>query len=179
MPWDLGRAHPQLLNWLTDREAGGRALVPGCGTGFDADALAQAGWQVTALDLIEDTVHAPKRATIEAGGGEVLAMDALAFRPAQPYELIFEHTFFCAIEPHRREEWGQFMDRCLSADGQLLALVFPLDREVSLGGPPHGYGPADMQAALGEGFRMLEDIPAEHPIKSRPWKERWVRFART
>lgn len=178
-PWDLGRAHPQLLDWLAGRAAGGRVLVPGCGTGFDACALAQAGWQVTALDLIPDTVHAAKRAAIEASGGEVLVLDALAFEPPQPYELIFEHTFFCAIDPSQREDWGRLMDRCLGADGELLALVFPVDRGVELGGPPHGYAPADMQAVLGAGFRMLEDIPAEHPVKSRSWKERWVRFARS
>jgi len=54
-PWDLGEPAPELIRRLeTDPGLGGRigrVLVPGCGRGYVAVALAEAGWQVTAVDV--------------------------------------------------------------------------------------------------------------------------------
>lgn len=50
--WDLGAADPELLATLEAREvAPGRAIDLGCGTGDNAIALAQLGFEVTAVDL--------------------------------------------------------------------------------------------------------------------------------
>ena len=58
-PWDLGGPHPELSQRLSDGDLapprdGARALVPGCGHGHDALALARRGWVVTAVDLVAD-----------------------------------------------------------------------------------------------------------------------------
>lgn len=180
-PWDLGRAHPELESWLAKAgppAGAGTALVPGCGTAFDAAAIARAGWRVTALDVVPGAPDPANRQVIEEAGGEVRIADALAFEPPAPYQLIFEHTFFCAIEPGQREAWGQLMRRCLAPDGELAALVFPIDRPLDLGGPPFGYGPADLLAALGSGFTLVEDRPVERAVKDRSWEERWLRVRR-
>jgi hypothetical protein len=52
VPWDLGEPHSELMARLEDDpglgvDQRGRVLVPGCGSGNDAGALAEYGWQVT------------------------------------------------------------------------------------------------------------------------------------
>ena len=50
-PWDRGEANPQLSAWLA---AGAlkpcRIQIPGCGSGYEVAALAEAGFEVTGLD---------------------------------------------------------------------------------------------------------------------------------
>lgn len=54
LPWVHAAAHPYLLDWLehpVTTPRGRRAVVVGCGLGDDASAVAQAGYEVTAIDV--------------------------------------------------------------------------------------------------------------------------------
>lgn len=60
IPWADRTVNPNLSSWLerTDPVAAGRrALVIGCGLGDDAEALAVAGFQVTAFDISESCIQ--------------------------------------------------------------------------------------------------------------------------
>ena len=61
--WDHGVASPGLVDYLAANPALplGQTLVPGCGSGHDARALAKAGWSVTGLDLAPSSVPLAKR----------------------------------------------------------------------------------------------------------------------
>mgnify|MGYP002526737564 CR=1 FL=1 len=67
--WDHGEASPGLVDYLAADPAlpPGQALVPGCGRGHDARALAKAGWSVTGLDLAPSSVPLAKRLADEEG----------------------------------------------------------------------------------------------------------------
>lgn len=59
VPWALVEAAPYLTNWLRENEekgAGKSAVVVGCGLGNDAEALAAAGFTVTAFDVSESAI---------------------------------------------------------------------------------------------------------------------------
>ena len=59
VPWALPGAVPYLTNWLEKNEiegAGHSAVVVGCGLGDDAEALAMAGFEVTAFDISESAL---------------------------------------------------------------------------------------------------------------------------
>jgi 2-polyprenyl-3-methyl-5-hydroxy-6-metoxy-1,4-benzoquinol methylase len=67
VPWADGLPDPQLVEWA-DRAgsagsdgAGRRALVVGCGFGYDAEFLAGRGFAVTAFDLSATAIAAAKR----------------------------------------------------------------------------------------------------------------------
>ncbi len=181
-PWDRGVAHPELEARLASGElapaqAGARVLVPGCGRGHDALALARAGWCVTAVDFVGD-LAAELGAALAPSGGRFITADALAFAGEPPYDLIWEHTFFCAIEPQQRPAWGQMVRRNLAATGHLAALIFPADKPVAAGGPPHGYCVDEMLAALGEGFTLECADELESTLEGRDWLEVYARFSR-
>jgi SAM-dependent methyltransferase len=64
LPWDRGEAHPLLAEWAHDRELAGsgrRALVVGCGLGYDAELLARLGYDTVAFDVSASAVAATRR----------------------------------------------------------------------------------------------------------------------
>jgi methyl halide transferase len=175
-PWDLGGPHPELLARIASGAMkppapGARACVPGCGRGWDAVALAEAGWSVTAVDLV-DTLAERLVPVLSGLGGRFVAGDALAFEDA-PFELLFDHTFFCALDPSQRPHWGEMATRLLAPGGRIAALVFPVGKPPEDGGPPFGMSAEALMGALGPGWQLTEDVPVSHPA-GRAWDERWA-----
>jgi SAM-dependent methyltransferase len=182
-PWDLGGPHPELARRLASgeldpaRSVGRRALVAGCGRGYDAVALARAGWKVTAIDGVAEL--APALAPLlRSLGGELLVADALAYTPEQPFDLVFDHTFFCAIDVAQRDAHGALTQRALRVGGLCAALVFPVGKPHSEGGPPFGFDARDFSRALGADFELLQDDPVTSSAPGRPWPERWALWRR-
>ncbi|HIG87495.1 MAG TPA: thiopurine S-methyltransferase [Planctomycetes bacterium] len=187
-PWDLGAPHPELqarirAGELAPPRTGARALVPGCGHGHDALALCAAGWSVTALDCVElvaaeGSPGAQLRQGLARAGGSLEICDALAFSGQQKFDLVFEHTFFCALEPSARPAWGALVQRVLVSGGHLAVLLFPADKPVEEGGPPHRYAAPDMLEVLGNDFALNQDELVSTGVSKRSWQERWLTFSR-
>ncbi len=174
-PWDLGGAHPELTRRLSGGSLapprkGARALVPGAGRGHDAVALARRGWAVVALDLV-GAVGGDLGAALGRMGGRFVEGDALDFEDG-PFDLIWDHTFFCAINPADREPWGVRARELLLPGGLYAALVFPFGKPTSEGGPPHGMSSADLLRALGARAEVVEDVPVQRRAPTRRWAER-------
>ncbi|MGD2061034.1 MAG: methyltransferase domain-containing protein [Acidimicrobiia bacterium] len=181
IPWDLGRAHPELETRLAlDPALGtgsvGSVLVPGAGTGHDAAALAQAGWRVTAVD-IAPAVEAPLLRRLVADHASVVIADSLELDAEEPFDLLFDHTFFCAIDPADRPRFGAMASRVLARSGSVISIVFPIGRPVSEGGPPWGFDSGDLAAVLGDGFSLEERGGRSH-VSGRRWPYAWTRWAR-
>ncbi|MDH3284788.1 MAG: TPMT family class I SAM-dependent methyltransferase, partial [Acidobacteriota bacterium] len=107
-----------------------------------------------------------------------LAGDALEHEEDAPFELVFEHTFFCAIPPERRGEYGDMAARLTRPGARLAAIVFPVGRPADMGGPPWGIATHDLAEALGARFRLVVDEPAARPAARRSWDERFALFER-
>lgn len=140
-PWDLGGPHPELVARLTDDPTLGspagamRALVPGCGLGHDAEELARNGWQVTAVDFATELQEAV-RGRFGPVGCRFVAEDALTFEADEPYDLLFDHTFFCALHPEDRSDFGDLARRLVGSSGRVCPIVFPVGKHLDAGGPP-------------------------------------------
>ena len=181
IPWDLGRPHPELAERLSDDPtlgtgAVGAAFVPGAGTGHDAAALASAGWRVTAMD-IAPAVEASLARRLSGFDARVVIGDALSLDPNEPFDLVFDHTFFCALDPDRRGDFGEMVDRVTADRADLVSVVFPLHKAHDAGGPPWGFAASDVAAALPSGFRQVELAP-EARVPGRHWPHRWARWRR-
>jgi SAM-dependent methyltransferase len=64
VPWADGLPNPHLVSWAVERQVSGmgqRALVVGCGLGYDAEFLAELGFAVTAFDVAPSAVAAAQR----------------------------------------------------------------------------------------------------------------------
>lgn len=177
-PWDVGGPHPELVARLAEGRLPepGRALVPGCGYGHDAVALAQAGWQVTAVDFAPELQQVVPK-VLAPYGGRFLNVDALGLEVDEPFDLIFDHTFFCAIHPSRRPEHGAMVRRLLGPGGTLAMIVYPPGEPVT--GPPWGMEPSHVLEALGPGFEVLAHQAVGHPVPRRENQERWLEIVRS
>jgi hypothetical protein len=111
----------------------GRALVPGCGRGYDVVALAAPDRFVVGLDLSTKCVEEARAhvsAALPAGSPAAAAWDVRVgdffASPAEQYTFIYDYTFLCALLPARRAEWAAQMAALLSPGGTLMTLQFPL-----------------------------------------------------
>ena len=80
------------------------------------------------------------------------------------------------LPPDRRADWAALVHRATAPGGRLAVLVFPADKPVSEGGPPHRTTVEGIAALLGPDFRLVTDEPLTRPIATRAWAERWATF---
>ncbi|PRQ46013.1 putative methyl halide transferase [Rosa chinensis] len=182
-PWDLGQptpviAHLHRLGALPK----GRALVPGCGTGYDVVEIACPERHVTGLDISHNAINKALQlfsSLPNAMHFTFLKVDFFTWHPTELFDLIFDYTFFCAIEPDMRSAWAQKMRDILKPDGELITLMFPISDH--LGGPPYKVSVSDYEEVLHPmGFKaisILDNHLAVLPRKGREKLGRWKRPA--
>jgi len=155
--WDHGEASPGLVDFLVSTEAHlplGQAVVPGCGRGHDARALAKAGWQVTGLDIAPSSVPmAQNLAADEALAIDFQQGDFLRDEPIQPFDLLFEHTLFCAINPKQREAYVRAVQRWLRPGGTYLAVNYLITEDD--GEPPFSTTAEELDDRFLPGFELV------------------------
>lgn len=139
-PWDRGGVNPQLDLWL---QAGAlepcRILVPGCGSGYEVAALAQAGFEVTALDYSAEAIARTRGQLAAAGGNAALVeADALAWLPVRPFDAVYEQTCLCALYPDQWRAYGDQVHRWLRPGGRLFALFVQFPRPGAAAGAIEG-----------------------------------------
>ncbi len=164
--WDRGGASPALRQWLEQQALPqGRALVPGCGRGHEVLALAQAGYAVTAVDLAPSALEAAGT-QLDAHGlrAELIQADLLEWMPAQPFDLIYEQTCLCALNPELWPAYTAQLAQWLRPGGVLAILFMQTGRE---GGPPFHCRMARMHELFDpEHWQWHDDadrLTVEHP----------------
>ncbi|XP_040381548.1 probable thiol methyltransferase 2 isoform X2 [Oryza brachyantha] len=130
-PWDLGKPTPIIEHLVKSGTLPkGRALVPGCGTGYDVVALASPERFVVGLDVSSTAVEKAKQwssALPNADYFTFLADDFFEWKPSERFDLIFDYTFFCALHPSLRLAWAETVSRLLKPDGELITLIYLID----------------------------------------------------
>ena len=157
--WDKGEASPGLVRWLEAKGsqfAGARVLVPGCGFGHDVRAWAQAGFRAVGLDIAPSAVTGARECTPGTlASAEFAQGDFLRDAPQEPFDFVFEHTCFCAIEPSDRDAYVEAVARWLRPGGHLLAVHYMLAPDEE--GPPYGTDRGEILERFGGGFELLSD----------------------
>lgn len=153
--WELNKPSPVLTQALPQLKIPrSRILVPGCGSGNDAAFLAEQGHIVTAVDYSEQAI---KRAQSKYGHIKNLTFEQIdIFQLPQSYlhafDMIFEHTLFCAVPIERRQELVKIWRRCLCEGGLLLAVLFVMEQKPH---PPFGGSEWEYRQRLKDDFRLL------------------------
>lgn len=182
--WDTGRPSVQLAALLeTGALERGRALIPGCGAGYDVIALAEAGLEAVGLEIAPTAIARFEALRAAAGldpeRARILEADYFRFEPEEPFDRMWDTTFLCAIEPEQREDWAQSAARLLRPGGRLYALIFPVPRPPgTLGpgphpGPPYPLDPYAVRDLLARDFELRSLAPATHSHPARAGRE-WL-----
>ncbi len=158
-----------MAGWRAGHEAPPRVLVPGCGHAWEARHLCQFGWDVLAIDFSPAAI-AHARPLMGPFAARLMRADFFAFAPAQPFDLIYERAFLCALPRHL---WPAYAARCaaLLAPGGLLAGYFYLGSEPK--GPPFAIEPAALDALLMPAFERIADEAVDDSLAVFQGRERW------
>mgnify|MGYP001827524627 FL=1 len=136
--WDMGMVSPPLaayIDQLGDKEL--NILLPGAGMGYEAVYLAESGYEaLTVLDIAPYPLESLKERLPSSFPTENLVeVDFFDFE-ARPFDLVLEHTFFCALPPQLRPQYVLKMNALLRPGGKLAGLFF--DFPLTSDGPPFG-----------------------------------------
>jgi len=167
MPWEKGEPSPSLVDFLAAHPQLPRdkVLVPGCGTGHDVRAWAAAGFAVTGCDIASSAIRLAQEKTVAAGlSAQFILGDFLTDAAPGPYDWIFEHTLFCAIDPPRRDDYVRAVIRRLKPGGSYLAVNYLIpDKD----GPPFGTTRQEQMDRFSPHFDLqAEWVPRSYPNRT-------------
>ncbi|KAF8632882.1 hypothetical protein AX17_004728 [Amanita inopinata Kibby_2008] len=177
-PWEKGHPNPGLCEAVEEcgiefpKGADKKALVPGCGSGYDVIYIASTlGYHATGLDISPTAID---RAISVANSTPDVPKDRISYRTenffdlkpeneVDKYDLIYDYTFFVAIPPSRRPEWARQMINLIRPGGYLICVVFPIEPEKDYG-PPWTVRPHHYTELLSGHFKAVVDrVPLNTP----------------
>ncbi|WP_287130979.1 methyltransferase domain-containing protein [Candidatus Cyanaurora vandensis] len=175
--WDLGQAAPPFVRLLASPDAPkpGRAVVLGCGRGYEALLFACHGFQVLGVDFAPSAItEARTQASRQGLAAEFLERDIFQLIPEyqSSFDYVVEHTCFCAIDPSQRSQYVALAQALLKPGGELLGLFITHDRP---GGPPFGTAPQQLREYFST-FDLISLEPAPDSIPERQGEEYSGRF---
>ena len=176
-PWDKGQPSPGLVDFLADQSdlPKGRVCIPGCGLGHDARAWAQYGFEATGMDIAPTAVSKASQIPFQ-GLGSCHFIDQDFLNPPHhptPFEWVFEHTFYCAINPSMREAYHQSLLKWLAPGGHFLAVHYLIDEP---DGPPFGTTPEEVLTRFNPSFELLAQwTPRSYPNRTGLERMFWWR----
>ena len=134
--WDRGEVSPALHTWLEQGAFDGATtvLIPGCGRGHEVIELAKRGFDVTALDLAPSAIaHLKNMLKQEDVQASAECVNIFEYKKPEHFDVVYEQTCLCAIEPDEREQYAQAVYQWLKPNGKLLLSMMQTG---DAGGPP-------------------------------------------
>ncbi len=170
-PFDLGEPAKALSDISSQLKLSKlRVAVLGAGKGHDAAFFARQGHLVTAFDISEPAIEETKRCYGHLKNLKVEKMDV--FQPRRElwgqFDLVFEHTCYCAVPPSRRNELVQVWKKLLAEGGHVLGIFFAMDKRF---GPPHGSSEWELRERFKKHFDFTYWTRWQHSLPRRVGKE--------
>jgi hypothetical protein len=99
------------------------------------------------------------------------------FGPQQgePFDLVYERAFLCALPPAMRAGWAARMASLVRPGGRLVGFFYFDD---GARGPPFGIAPAALDDLLLPAFTCVDDRAPPDSIPVFAGKERWQAWVR-
>jgi methyl halide transferase len=173
--WDLKTISPPLkayIDQLTDKNL--RILIPGCGSGYEAEYLLKQGFQnVTVIDFAPLAVEKMKSYLSDYQNIKIICADF--FTHTGEYDLILEQTFFCALNPTLRTKYVQKMSELLSKNGKLVGLFFNIQFPKN---PPFGGSQEEYLDLFSNDFKINLLEPCYNSVKPREGNELFFKFSK-
>lgn len=175
-PWDLGDVSPPLKSFINSLSGKNqRVLIPGAGRGYEPIYMHRAGFShVVVCDWSEAALKSLTEKEPSFPQANLVCADF--FELQGTFDLLLEHTFFCAIAPARRSEYVQKSWELLRPGGMLAGLFFA--HEFPIEGPPFGGTKEEYEALFSPGFKIEQLSLAENSVKPRAGNELLVQFTR-
>lgn len=153
--WNLGEAAPALVDMLPRLKLSrSRILVLGCGEGHDAAHFAKDGHIVTAVDFSNEALERARK--LYGHFDNIQWLEADLFKLPQNFEssfdIIFEHTCYCAINPTKRNALTKLWKKLLVQGGHLMGVFFTFERRE---GTPYGATEWEIRERLKKDYQFI------------------------
>ena len=172
--WDIGYVSTPLKDYIDQLEDKSiRILIPGAGNAYEAEYLHKNGFtEVTVVDIASIPLMRFKERVPGFPEDNLIQKDF--FDLVEPYDLVLEQTFFCALEPELRPAYVRKMHELLSPGGKLVGLLFnvPLFSDH----PPFGGSKKEYEPLFGEYFEIDIMEPAYNSIPPRQDNELFIKL---
>jgi len=151
IPWARQAVNPLLQSYLDDEKVHqGKALVIGCGLGDDAMALAEAGYEVTAIDVSQTALDLAQARFPDAN---ITFKKQDIFEYAIQFDFVFEAFTIQSLPVEFREKMIKAVAGTVSKGGKLLLVAHK--REEMFDGPPWPLTPKEVDLFKEEGLTEL------------------------
>jgi SAM-dependent methyltransferase len=168
-PWDAGRVPEALGQFLKTEQSGQRVLIPGCGSGYEVRAFAEAGHEVMAVDFAQAAVERARR-ILGPLSDRVRLADFFECGFEAPFDLVYERAFLCSLPRPLRRRYAQRVVELLRPEGRIAGFFFFEDGER---GPPFGLKAGELEALFSGKFERVTDTAVGDSIPVFEGKERW------
>ena len=178
-PWDHQQVPAELMEQVAPLPRG-RALDVGCGTGTQSIYLAQQGFDVVGVDVVEKPIRSATRRAQEAGVGiRFIVADASADDASfgGPFRLVLDYGCLHSVPAKVRAGLARAYRRLTSSDGTLLLFAFGPRR----GPGPQGASEDELLQRLGDDFDLASkqaDQATPLPFLLKNAHPVWYRFQR-
>jgi SAM-dependent methyltransferase len=153
--WDLQQPAEALKDMIQRvKFPKSRILVLGCGEGHDAALFAQAGHVVTAVDFSPEGIKRGREKYKELSNLTFVQENIFNLPQDWNYtfDVVIEHTCFCAIPTQQRKNLISVWRRMLHEEGQLMGVFFSMLKRA---GPPYGASEFELRDLLKPYFQIL------------------------
>lgn len=177
--WDMGMASPPLkayIDQMPDSVKDQAILVPGAGNAYEVGYLHEQGFtNVTLVDFAPAPIEAFAKRYPDFPTEHLLCADFFTLSPEQcQFDLVIEQTFFCAINPARRDEYVEQMAALLKPNGKLIGLLF--DKEFGRDEPPFGGTKQEYQRRFERHFEIDIMMPSNNSHPARQGSELFIQM---
>jgi SAM-dependent methyltransferase len=160
------------IDQLTNKNI--RILIPGCGSGYEAEYLLKQGFQdVTVIDFAPLVAEKMKSYLSDYQNINIICADF--FTHTGNYDLIFEQTFFCALDPSLRTKYVHKMSELLGKNGKLVGLLFGVQFPNN---PPFGGSREEYVDLFSNTFKINLLEPCYNSVKPREGNELFFNFSK-
>jgi len=183
--WELHQANPVLIEKIQDfsqilnshcHKASALSemslCVPGAGRGHDVEFLSKYVAKAVAVDFCDSALQEHRR-LYSASKVDFVVEDVFEFFKSHgsSFDLYFEHTLFCAIDPLRRSEYLRLLHASLKEGGYYFG-VFMLGVHPS--GPPFRIDQWELRERLKPLFEIFDWHLSRASVEARLGCELWV-----
>ena len=129
--WDRGEPSPALALGLAEIPAPpARVLIPACGRGYEIAEVARRGYDVTGVGFSPSAVTDLTRPLdTRQIGACVVAHDLFDWETDEPFDVIYEQTALCALEPAKWPDYTERLYRWIQRGGILIGSFMQTHRE--------------------------------------------------
>lgn len=174
--WDVGYPVTPIKDYIDQlNNKNLKILIPGAGNGYEASYLFDHNFKnIHILDIAKPPLDTFKSKHPNFPKSHILHQNF--FEVENTYDLIIEHTFFCALQPKLREEYVKQMHKLLTPKGKLVGLLFDFVEEKSE--PPFGGSYGEYLSLFKHYFEINKLEKSYNSIQPRAEKELFFIFTK-